>query len=61
MLHMLQIYNKYFYDSQSIQIDSNDLKITKPVLFNQIAACTKYQNTSLTEIRIGDEMCLLID
>eukprot|EP01083_Nonionella_stella_P093334 261553_1 len=61
MVHMLQIYNAYFYDNTSIKITSMDMEITLDVIYDELIQCaSKYSNVTREEIDNSDQICLFL-
>eukprot|EP01083_Nonionella_stella_P093336 261557_1 len=61
MVHMLQIYNTYFYDDTSIKITSRDMKITLDVIYDELINCaSKYSNVAREKIDTADQICLFL-
>eukprot|EP01083_Nonionella_stella_P066318 174535_1 len=57
MVHMMQIYNKYFYDETSINITKDDLEITHDVMYNDLAHCNDVMYNDLAHCNVLIETC----
>eukprot|EP01084_Bolivina_argentea_P049998 91937_1 len=57
MVHMIQIYNEYFFDEFSIEVTQKDWKINKTMLY-EIAECEKYKDVPEDELDEYFRICL---